>query len=405
MFLVRGPLRSSAGYANDFASPYVASRLWLQQQNAYDSTRFLSTWQAAGAPSGDVYANPSSYHCIYPPTTIAILAPLATLSWPVAWAGMQVLSCLLYGIAALRLAKLTQQGTGSRQVVGLIVFALIFAPVHSGLHVSNIVVLTAALLLWSSSELLLSPATTSLMPALGLGLALSLKPSLVPLVLLWLLATRRWRPLLVAAALPLAAFGVFLLRQSGQPWLHSLLTNQHFLFGYGSGSISATNLTRYDRIDLQLPIYILTQQRQLAVGLAYLAAAALVVLVLATWLRAQPLHRTLDNDLLLLSCLLAIGLIPYYQRYYSACILLLPAVWVVRNHTCIRARVLLACSPLFLLNTSIISRVISDAPTPHPYLLGRLSDTLLNAHVCWLILLIACTLTWQLRDSLRAARA
>ena len=152
IFLLRGPLRASSEYANDFAAPYTSARLWLRHQNPYDSTTFLPTWQAAGAPLAQpdgtpIYANPSSTHSVYPPPSVVVLSPFALLPWATAWLSMILLSTALYLTALLLLTRLLPETWRDPYRPAFLTFGLLLAPTQSALHVSNVTCLSAALLL------------------------------------------------------------------------------------------------------------------------------------------------------------------------------------------------------------------------------------------------------------------
>ena len=151
VFTIRGPLRASADYANDFAAPYTSARLWLQHQNPYNPEVFWPTFHAAGAPTTPLYANPSSTHSIYPPPSVVVLSPFALLPWPTAWRTLILLSTALYLTALILLSRLIpppahrKPWTSPCQLV-FIALGLLLAPAQSALHVSNVTILSANLL-------------------------------------------------------------------------------------------------------------------------------------------------------------------------------------------------------------------------------------------------------------------
>jgi hypothetical protein len=139
-------------------------------------------------------------------------------------------------------------------------------------------------------------------------------------------------------------------------WFTTLRANIDFLFTFGVASLQAQNLTRSDLLDLQLPAFLLTHNTAAATGIAMLVTIALGVL----WFRkAEYFSPPLDGQLLNLSTLLVLGLLPFYQRFYSATLLLLPVLWALRNLALPRARWSLALCCVFLVNTSVLPRLLN----------------------------------------------
>ncbi len=401
LFLFRGPLRADSGYVNDFAAPYTATRLWLQHRNPYDSTAFFPTWHDAGAPKGKVAGNPSGTHPVYPPPTLVVLIPFALLSWPLAVKTLTLLSAALY-IAALPLLASFLPGTWRDPIKpAFLAFGLALAPTHSGLHVTNLACLAATLLFLAIYFLLSRDRRTNLPTIACLTLSICLKPTLGLLLIPYLLWTRAWRTLAatVAISATITAASLYPLLSLGSVWLSSLRENIAVVFtNGGAADVSEQSLTRFDRIDMQLPLYALLHSRTAASVLATLIAAIL----LSFWFKSSPTKQdhplpgaALDQHILQIAALLVIGLIPFYQRYYSAMIVLLPVLWAFRTlsqPTCrIASRLVLALSSIFLINTEAFfarSLQLPSLTTHFPLLTNRV----LGPHLCWLLLSLAIIL-------------
>jgi len=401
LFLVRGPLRASSGYVNDFAAPYTATRLWLQHRNPYDSTAFFPTWHEAGAPKGNVAGNPSGTHPVYPPPTLVVLIPFALMTWPIAVEALTLLSTALY-LAVLPLLASFLPGTWRDPVKPtLLAFGLALAPTHSGLHVTNVACL-AATLLFLSIYFLLSNAKPINLPAIVcLTLAICLKPTLGLLLIPYLIWTRAWRALSATAAIfaTITATSLYPLLSLGPVWLSSLRENIAVVFtNGGAADVSEQSLLRFDRIDLQVPLYALLHSRTAASLVSVLIPAALLLL----WSQSkpnisnQPLSgETLDQHILQIASLILIGLLPFYQRYYSAMMVLLPILWALRtlSHQSSRAiqRWALILSSIFLINTE----ALFSRSALLPFLIVHfplLANFLLGPHLCWLLLLLSTLL-------------
>ena len=402
LFLFRGPLRADSGYVNDFAAPYTATRLWLQHRNPYDSTAFFPTWRDAGAPKGKVAGNPSGTHPVYPPPTLVALIPFALLPWPLAVKTLTLLSAALY-IVALPLLASFLPGTWRDPIKpSFLAFGLTLAPTHSGLHVTNVACLAASLLFLAIYLLLKSRARQINLPAIAsLTLSICLKPTLGLLLIPYLIWTRAWRTLAatVAISATITAASLYPLLSLGSVWLLSLRENIAVVFtNGGAADVSEQSLTRFDRIDMQLPLYALLHSRTAASVLATLIASILLLF----WFKSSPTKQdhplpgaALDQHILQIAALLAIGLIPFYQRYYSAMIVLLPVLWAFRTLSqpiCrIASRWVLALSSIFLINTEAFfarSLQLSSLTTHFPLLTNRI----LRPHLCWLLLSLAIIL-------------
>jgi hypothetical protein len=110
------------------------------------------------------------------------------------------------------------------------------------------------------------------------------------------------------------------------------------------------------------------------------------------WFRkAEYFSPTLDGQLLNLSTLLVLGLLPFYQRFYSATLLLLPVLWALRNLALPRARWSLALCCVFLVNTSVLPRLL-NVHLSSTNLSSRLPDALITAHLNWIILALVLLL-------------
>lgn len=388
IFLVRGPLRARTDYINDFATPYVSTRLWFNHQNPYDSNLFLTTWHAAGAPQGFVGGNPSGRHSVYPPSTFVILVPLAALPWSAAVDVLTLTSVASYVIALFLFTTLLPGTWHSPTRPFFFAFGLALAPAQSSLHVTNIACLSASLLCIAVYRLLKRTPSFDLIFVACATLSACLKPTIGLLILPYLLLIRGWRLLAATLAACTIFAGVSLVPFYGHnsEWLTSLRENLSVVFmNGGAADLSESNLNRFDRIDLQPPLYAITHGRTAASLLAALVAAILLI----AWFRIfrKPLSDIKpDERILCIAGLLMIGLIPFYQRYYSA-ILLLPAIlWAFRNLSRPVARWILGLSAVFLINTEALLRSLLSHQS------SGFANIVIGPHLCWLLLALACLL-------------
>ena len=331
------------------------------------------------------------------------LVPFALLPWPIAMPAYVLTSTALYLTALLLLAQLAPGTWQGLHKPAFLACGLAFAPVHSSLHVSNPSCLSASLL-FLGIYLMLRPghsdATQPIKPSTAmldtlaiaalLALSICIKPTQGSVILVFLLWSRAWRTFAatLAAILLITATSLLPLLHLGQAWITQLNSNLHYAFTDGTASLFPRNLVRLDRIDLQLPLYILTNSTTLAAKLA--AAIAAILLLAALTLPLGTLVPTRNQALLRLSVLLAIGILPTYQRFYSATVLLLPILWAICNLSATLAtrriaRVILALSTIFLVNTTVLQRYFQLAPR----LSGRLpifANAFIAPHLNWFLL-------------------
>jgi Glycosyltransferase family 87 len=365
----------------------------LQGQNPYDADLFFPAWRAAGAPQGKVYYNESGTHSVYPPPSLVAILPLALLPWPVASMALVWISAAVYVVALLLLASFVPgswRGAAKPLFLG---FGLAFAPAHSALHVTNLACLSASLLFFAIYLLAkrIPPGNRSkAIAAVCISLSICLKAALGLLLLPYLLWARAWRSLAATALIVgvTTAVSLYPSLKSGSAWFDSLRFNSSVAFANGGSSdVAETNLNRFDRIDLQLPLYAMTHHRGMTAVICCLIAAGLLIL----WFFCKDPDRGIDQHLLRIGTLFVIGLLPVYQRYYMAVLLLIPLVWAFRNLERRTARWVIGLCAVFLVNSGVLAQrvgLVRGLAAHHPHL----ANIFAGPHLCWLLLGMACLL-------------
>ena len=386
-------MRANSHEVNDFAAPYASAKLWMQGQNPYDADLFFPTWRLAGAPKGAVAHNESGTHSVYPPPSLVVILPLALLPWPVASMGLVWISAATYVVALVLLASFVPRGWRRVSKPLFLAVGLAFAPAQSALHVTNLACFSASLLFVAIYLLVkrLPPSSRSQVVAGGcIALSICLKAALGLLVVPYLLWARAWRALWVTVAIVgvVAAVGFYPSLKSGSAWFDSLRYNASV--GYangGSSDVAETNLNRFDSLDLQIPIYAMTHHRRMTTAIACLVAGVL----LALWFFGKDADRGVDQHLVRIGALFCIGLLPVYQRYYMAVLLLIPLIWALRNLELRAARWVIACCAVFLVNSEVLLQrvgLVHALTVHHPHV----ANIFVGPHLCWLLLGLACLL-------------
>jgi arabinofuranan 3-O-arabinosyltransferase len=181
-------VRHYAGQGHDFLPLWNAGRNLLQHHPLYFQGR-----PAGGPDWPDIY-----YLFLYPPSMLLLVWPLSLLGFSSA----KLLFFLADAAAILVAAGLCLElfGIRWRSRTGILVLAGLFLalPVTNTLHneqVNGLVVLAQAAMLVAAAR------RRWVLAAVLLGVSLMIKPILLPLVLIFLLA-RQWRAALLALAIP-----------------------------------------------------------------------------------------------------------------------------------------------------------------------------------------------------------
>lgn len=321
-FTLRGPiLFFSLNY--DFKVFYAASRAWSDGQNPYDHKLLNSILNKAGATAPDFTWEEHPSVC--PPTTYAILSPIAHLSWRPA----KLLWCLL-NLAALGvfLASLYQLGgfaTFRLRTFLLIGGALALQPMCAAFRVGQLSILVAAL---GTLALALSGTRRQASRGFLLAIALSLKPQLALGFFAPDVISRRWRTYL-AGGLTLLVIGTIAVFRMHSPMvlLGAWLSNVRAAFGLsGVNTIDPSSPHNRNLVNLQYPFRLIISTPWTVNALSVVIAALLVL----------PALRILRNgdiagSLLLetMSLVVAVELLSMYHRDYDAVLLAIPLAWAL----------------------------------------------------------------------------
>ena len=320
----------------DFRTVYAAARAWGAGANPYDHPTLERIWKDAGGQDLVGGGAIENFPSVYPPTTFAVVWPIALL--PARAACTAWLAIML----ALLLAMLYELGTLAdlpfpRRIL-LAAIVLLLGPLHSGVQGGNVVVPAVALIVIGLAQLhrarraIVGRAHPTVVAGMAmLVIATCLKPQLGLPILAWqLLRFPR------AAAVALSICCIALLATVGRmhmanvPWLPSLRANYAVAAGPG-GSFDFTLHNRYrDHLtNAQVPVFSIVREATATQAIVAVITAGLIAAFL---LRRWQLHRERGgiDDLLALSVVAAIALVPVYHRYYDATLLCLPIAYAVR---------------------------------------------------------------------------
>ena len=389
LFLLRGAGRALSG-GSDLIHLYTAIVLWAEGGDPYDGAQCVEVARRAG------YFNPEHVGegSLYPPSTLAALAPIGQFGWSTArfiWLVLNLLACgaLVWAAASWLVIK---DAAMRWMLASLIVLAM--GAVATSLSLGQLSLVTAACLF---SGLVLLERGRVWLAGLLFGYACLVKPQMGMGFLLLIMLLRQWRAFGAGATLVLAgaAVGVGRLMASAPDWLVQLRENLEV--GQAQGGIldaAVGGAMRYQMIDLR-PIL------HLALPAGWVGLSAWVVVGLLAVLALWRLFRLGLHEHLLLAAS-GVGLLilmPVYHRYYDA-VLLLPLFVLVVN-ALIRGNNSL---PVWVIAIAILAMLF---PTPSLLAVlakqgtipGSIADTvvwqhLVLQHQSWCLLIAALALVW-----------
>jgi len=344
----------------------------------------------------------------YPPTTFAVLAPVCLLPWKFAlWVWISI---SLTALATMLIAVAKMSGIRFSATSGLFFLALYLglAPIHTGLATANPTIVVAAL---SVLSLWLAEQHWDRLAGLLIAGSICLKPPIGLCFLFFYLVSRRWQVVATASGASMAITSVAIGRMwfAGLPWFASyhLLTQRMFAPG-AINDFTSANAVWFQLVNLQGAIDMILGNPVAAtiVGLC----AGTLLLILWTSLKLSEGNR--GNELLAVSALAVLSILPVYHRFYDTILLVLPLAWALspRNEASFRIRCLtvILIIPFLIPGAAFLNQISS--PVPHWAVDSQWWKALVIAHEAWFLLLLSILLLytmWRLnkRQSLVAQPA
>ena len=399
-FVFRGPVRFfTEGFAwNDFIAPFVQTRLWLSGSDPYSPKELVRAWPADAVQfsflkndlaDGTLVAKrgvPSPY----PPSTFALLTPLAHLSWRAAHIALLVLMLVSVAMILCAAMSLAQIRSIHRRAL-LMAITLALAPLHTAIATGNIALPAFACGiggLWME---------TRLRPYLaGILIAVSacLKPPIGLVFLAYYFFRCEWRVVLTTAAAGAAVLAVSVGRMMNHTrWLGSYMTDSASLFGIGAiNDFTTANPLHFQLVNLQGPLFSLLGTASAANVFARMIAAVLFVL----WIGFSLRERRTDNPLLMLSTLTIIAMLPIYHRFVDAVVIVLPLCWAFSQTGDVIRRTRLAVSlciaPFLVPGAAILSTAASQHWIPRSMTMSAWWQAVILSYQVWAIFGLALIL-------------
>jgi hypothetical protein len=407
-FTVRGPIRAyeTATHFNDFLSPYIQAKALVNGRDPYSPQVLLRLWPQQAShflflpkevADGTLVAH-RGIPTAYPITSLALIAPLSLLPWNVAYtlwmiAILALFCVMLYALALSGLAPYDLRG------ILLIAFALALAPFHTGIVTANVTLMSVEL---SVIALWLAQRRNNIAAGILLAMAAGLKPQIGLCFIVYYLLRRRWQ--IAGTALTLlfgiAAAGLLRLELIHTPWLANYLNNNRILLETGVlGNFTGINPTRFGLVNLQVALYPLIGRVEPTNEAAWFIGAVLF----AAWLVAF-LRRKNHYDILDISALAVISLLPVYHRFYDAALLALPGCWAFVSYRKTRPAAifgLLLMLPFLIPGGTFLETLETSGRIPPEFIHHWWWEAFIMAHQVWLLLALGVLLIHQMTSQPR----
>jgi hypothetical protein len=332
--LINFHVRAWEGYASDFKTMYGSIWSLLHGRSAYDFANIAAVFDANGV------IEPRSWYAhapVYPPFTLALMAPLAALPMvPAIYVWFGICAAAFAGaLASLARAAGEEFKLSRGWRLALIGAAPAWPLCSFGLKMENVSIAVCSLCILAVTA---QSGDRRWFRAAGLAIALLLKPHIALWVLIGLLlipdARGRWMAVrgagMAAAAalvlcLPMALHGDLGMQVSGyRDMLHSELT---------SGSMSASNHELMDVGAQILSLNSLVSFFPETEGAAGTAVVTIVLLAAASMLVWVSLRRygSRQERYPLLAAWCGLGLLATYHRAHDGLVLLLLLPWLANR--------------------------------------------------------------------------
>jgi hypothetical protein len=335
----------------------------------------------------------------YPLNSLVILSPISILPWRIVGAAWTVVCCgslLAFLWALSSFAGLTPR---SRVVFAALTLAL--APLHTGIAVGNLSVPAIACIgiaIWAAStrRMPLPGPCSRAQPASSLNWE--------GVSFLYYLLRQRWRIVFWGAGVSAAILliGIWRLELSGVRWFGDFLHNARgFAVDCSTCTFTDRDPIRFTLINLQVVFYSFVKSSAFANG----AALSLSVILLGIWFwlsfnSSLAQSSLAQPEVLVLSSLAVLSLLPGYHRNYDATLLVFPLAWALSVHDRTMKNLsrlaLLLMLPFAVPGPAILQEFALKGILSPAVVNGWWWDKLIMPHQIWLLLGVSVVLLYAL---------
>jgi hypothetical protein len=327
-FQHRTPPVKTDAFFFDFSDVYSASRAWLHGQNPYDLRDVYRAWNTTNHNRylGTLDAiRMHNWAAVYPPSSLLMVSPFASLGTVPAhllWVGMTIVLFAASLIALFQLGGLND--TRSRLL--LTAWALAWAPFQSGFGAGQPALPAASLVIlavWAFS------IDRLMLAGILLGAATALKMQIGAPFILYYFFIRQWRLGAVASCLFIIATFVAIVHMQKfgiDNWYADWHRNAASTLAPGQiNDPRSGGPWRNDMVNLQTLADVIFHG-ELEVDLCVLVV--FLPLLLAFFSQVRP-TRGAGRDLLALSVVAALSMLPVYRRLYDGVLLMMLLTWAI----------------------------------------------------------------------------
>lgn len=394
-FVVRGPVRylSWPTNWNDFSQNYTVSKLWLKGLSPSDPNNFVVLWAQEGHSRLDL--DDIRTHLAPPLGGLVVMAPVAALPWQAAKITWLVI--LLLSFAATVWALASTANLSGLRALAFVAACLALAPFHTGLASGNTSVLViglCAVAIWAARS------GNDAVAGVLFGMACSVKPQLGAFLVLYYLVRRRWRlfATAVGTTIGLNLVAVLHLQLRGASWVNGYLQNARgFVTANHIDDFTTANPSRFMLINLQVPFFSITGQASRANLLAF----AVVVILVCVWIYSVVKSGKHTPELLSLSAISVIALLPVYHRFYDAALLAVPLCWclitMAMSSKTIAKITLLLMTPFLIPGTALLQQLALHGTISEQTAQSWWWNCIVMPHETWVLLLLSMILIWEIR--------
>jgi len=325
------------------------------------------------------------------------MAPVAALPWRVAkitWLAILLISC---GATVSALACTSGFRWNELRTLAFVAAGLALAPFQTGIASGNTSILVigmCAVAIWAARQ------DHDVSAGVLFGLACAMKPQLGAFLVLYYLVRRRWKlfGIAVACTTMLNIVAALYLQFRGASWVQDYVHNARgFVTSNHIDDFTTENPSRFTLINLQVPFFSITGHASSANLLAF----AVVGLLVCMWIYSLSRRSEQPPELLSLSAISALAMLPVYHRFYDAALLTVPLCWCIANAVGPAKKIarisLLLMTPFLVPGAALLQQ---------PDVRGHISDAIMQSwwwdsivmpHETWALLLLSLTLLYAMK--------
>jgi hypothetical protein len=179
----------------------------------------------------------------------------------------------------------------------------------------------------------------------------------------------------------------------------SYLTNMREMFGAGGiNDFSTANDLRFHLLNLQMPVYSIVANSHAATAIAWSVTGLLGFCWIVLFVR-----RTDHQELLQLSALAVIALLPVYHRFMDGIVLMIPLCWCIKAYQAEKQRfawlMLLLVDPFLLPGASLLATLARSGAISLHVSSSWWWNAVVIPHEAWILPAISLALLYEMSPS------